>query len=564
MTSECPPMLPIPAVTLAPGELDGCNKFDIEADRLEGQADWRTGPDEFEVRLDSGGRAHVTASSRSALNRARTVVASQPPVPSSQVMTLRDSGRIAQRAVLECFYGARWAPEDRAHVVAQTAALGANTYVYGPSADRRTGGLWRLLYEGAEREQLGALAADANGHGMTPIWRVSPAAPLEVSKAIGMTDSAELRSLIEKVEDTLAMGFGKVLIAFDDITAGLDAVSAQSFPGSRHPLAQAQATIINAVVREVGAEKVLACPTHYWGTEPSSYRYVFGSTLHPDVAVCWTGPSVISDSISADAARRVAEDLGHPLWLWDNYPVNDWDMTGIAAQPLQSWEGLDNLVQPRRAPLAPLTDRDPGLADVVVGYGSNMALGAHMGLPAAQTAMDFAWLGQAYDSAASWDLAAARTGSQPAALRAFAQAAGPISGNTTNAPSSFARACAQVLAAEDPSDPDVLAVLDREIEKQISTLGELRSTPTPLMRELQPWLMELGRQSVMAQLASTGLRGDPAEKAGLPTELSSVLLQPSTVSMGSGMGRALAEYVRGLLAGGTPELVFTEGVEERA
>lgn len=558
-----PALIPVGAIQLVSGELDDCPQWRDEVDRLASQGNWSAGPGEYHVTLDSSGRARIAASTQAALNRARTVIECQPPVPDGMCMDIRDRGRISQRAVLECFYGDRWSPDDRSHIIGEAAALGANAYVYGPSADRRTGGLWRLHYQAHEREQMQALALDARGHGMTPIWRVSPAAPLEVRRAIGLIDDSETRTLITKIEDTLSLGFGRVLIAFDDITAGIDAESARTFKVSRHPLAEAHASIINAVVREVGAENVLACPTHYWGTESSAYRFVFGDVLHQDVEVCWTGPSVISESISAADARRVSEDLGHSVWIWDNYPVNDWDLAGISAQPLQTREGLDNLVQPRRAPLAPLTGRDPKLGDVITGYGTNMALGAHMGLPAAQTALDFAWLGEGYDSLSSWSSAARRSGVNPSALDVFANSAGPLSGGSDRSPSHFARTCARVLAADDPSAPEVLEALDRQIEQQLEALVALRRTPSPLIRELHPWIMELGRQCLFAELASAGLQRSQAEASGLSTELSGALAQPSIVSMVSGMGRALAEYVRGLVAGGTPELVF-DGADDHA
>lgn len=558
MSTEMPSLIPDAGQHLVDGEQSDAGKLEDELQFLHSQAQWSTRPDTYEVVIDSHGRGRIAASTQAALNRAATVLAAQPSVPEGMSLHLQDTGRVNHRAVLECFYGERWTPEDRSHVIRETAAFGANTYIYGPSADRRTGGLWRLPYEGQEREQIRTLAADARGQGMTPIWRVSPAAPLEPDCAIRLADDADIRTLLIKIENTLSAGFEKVLIAFDDITAGVDEESARRFADSRHPLAEAHATIINHIVREVGAERVLACPTHYWGTEPSSYRFTFGDVLHPAVPVCWTGPSVISDAITTQDARRVSEDLGHRLWIWDNYPVNDWDLEGITVRPLDTREGLDNLVKPRRVPLAALTDRDADLGDVVDGYGTNMALGAHYGLPAAQTAVDYAWLGESYDSRASWQQATARSGSNPGALDVIANFAGPGSGSCDKAPSLFARACAKVLASEDPSDPVVLAELDREVENNLSALVELRSTPTALVRELHPWLMELGRQCLLARLASASLSGATGASE-LSKDLTEALAQPSTVSMGSGMGRALGEYARGLVAGGTPDLVFADG-----
>jgi len=53
---------------------------------------------------------------------------------------------ITDRAVLECFYGPLWSPADRAEVVRRAHRHGATAYVYGPSADERTGPDWRQPY----------------------------------------------------------------------------------------------------------------------------------------------------------------------------------------------------------------------------------------------------------------------------------------------------------------------------------------------------------------------------------------------------------------------------------
>lgn len=461
---------------------------------------------------------------------------------------------ITTRSLNECFYGERWAPEDRLAVLQAGVAFGANAYIYGPSADRRTGGLWRAPYEERERLVLELFTREAHAQGVEPIWRVSPAAPLEPDLAIRITDNDEIAALVAKIEHVITLGFDRILIAFDDLTAGLHHEDAAHFAGRDHPMAAAHADVIQRVGKTVGFERLIVCPMHYWGSEPSRYRREFGRGFPAEVPVVWTGPSVISEQISADDARLVAEEIGHPLWLWDNYPVNDWDMEGISALPLHAQPGLDNLVTPRRLPLAPSVDRDPRLGDVVAAMGSNLAITPWTGLPAALTMLDFARRGAAYEPADSWGRAVESLDVDADALSILADSAGPGSGSRSRQPSTFAIGCAEVFIAQPDQRDAALDALTATVDRHVAALVTLRARPSRLIRELSPWLVELGRQCQFARLAISALRATETEKSELAAELGGALARRSTVSVASGMGRTLAEYARGLCAGGTPRV----------
>jgi len=47
------------------------------------------------------------------------------------------------------------------------------------------------------------------------------------------------------------------------------------------------------------------------------------------VPIMWTGPEVVPPRIPAAPARTLAEALGHPVLLWENFPVNDGPMRGV-------------------------------------------------------------------------------------------------------------------------------------------------------------------------------------------------------------------------------------------
>ena len=66
----------------------------------------------------------------------------------------------------------------------------------------------------------------------------------------------------------------------------------------------------------------------------------------------WTGPNICSLAISSETVARFAKVVGHQVVLWDNYPVNDAEMTA-------------------ELHLGPLDRRDPALSEAVEGYFSN-------------------------------------------------------------------------------------------------------------------------------------------------------------------------------------------------
>jgi hypothetical protein len=56
-------------------------------------------------------------------------------------------------------------------------------------------------------------------------------------------------------------------------------------------------------------------PTDYWPR--------LGSELPAGVDIFWTGNRVCSEEISRADIERICAQLGRPVLLWDNYPVND-------------------------------------------------------------------------------------------------------------------------------------------------------------------------------------------------------------------------------------------------
>jgi hypothetical protein len=134
------------------------------------------------------------------------------------------------------------------------------------------------------------------------------------------------------------------------------------------------------------------CPSYY--SEDALLERVFGQFepefletlaqyLPPNIPCFWTGPSVVSKSITLAHVRRIAKKIKRPLLLWDNYPVNDLSMR-------------DELH------LAPLTGRDPRLPECVYGYLNNPLLQEELSFIPLATCFDYAAAPSRYNSERSW------------------------------------------------------------------------------------------------------------------------------------------------------------------
>ena len=92
------------------------------------------------------------------------------------------------------------------------------------------------------------------------------------------------------------------------------------------------AKIIAAQPASWSAVEWWICPSYYsedvllervFGQFEPEFLETLAQYLPPNIPCFWTGPSVVSKSITLAHARRVAKKIQRPLLLWDNYPVND-------------------------------------------------------------------------------------------------------------------------------------------------------------------------------------------------------------------------------------------------
>jgi hyaluronoglucosaminidase len=297
----------------------------------------------------------------------------------------------ARRGVVEGFFGPPWSMKHRKAIFAFGAARGMNTYLYAPKDDPYHRTRWRAPYPRKEWRELLRLIRAAQRHRIDFVYGFHPGA--------GLCFSADepVRILIRKAQRFYDAGVRTFAVLFDDIPSRLArAIDRKRFNNS---LAAAEGNWLKRIIDSQPAEwkdvEWWICPSYYtpdpllarvYGAFEPEFLDSLAMHLPSRVACVWTGPAVVSKIITLAHVRGIANRVGHPLILWDNYPVNDLSMS-------------DELH------IGPLRGRDPRLPEAVYGYLNNPLLQEELGFVPLATCFDYARNPGAYRPDESWSRA---------------------------------------------------------------------------------------------------------------------------------------------------------------
>lgn len=286
---------------------------------------------------------------------------------------------VPELGLIEGRFGRIWTEAERSHVVATLARAGYAFYHYGPKADRSLRRAWRVGHDAAQTAALTRLSEECRAAGMRFGMAITPVG------ASHPFDDATRADLKRRIADLDAIGIDDLAILFDDLRGDLPELAAR------------QAEIVDMCAGMTRAGRVYMCPTYYsddpvldlvFGDRSRDYLHDLGRGLDPAVQVYWTGEEVCSREIGGAHLARVADELGRPVCLWDNYPVND------------------GARMSRFLHLRAFTGRSPRIGEHVSGHAINPAIQAHLGcIPALTLPMVYARgdgyaYGEAFASAA--------------------------------------------------------------------------------------------------------------------------------------------------------------------
>ncbi|MGW0237794.1 beta-N-acetylglucosaminidase domain-containing protein [Streptomyces sp. NPDC002996] len=295
------------------------------------------------------------------------------------------------RGTIEGFYGQPWTHAERLDQMDFYGDVKANTYIYAPKDDPYHRGKWREPYPADKLAELGELVNRATANHVRFTFAVSPGG------SICYSDPAHRKDLKAKLQALYDLGARAFSIPLDDISytrwncAGDEA--AFGAPG-RTAAAKAQVDLLNDVQRTFittheGARPLQMVPTEYGDLTDTSYKQTMRATLDPAVVVMWTGTDVVPPKITNQEAEAVSRLFGRKVFVWDNYPVNDFGNTS------------------GRLLLAPYDKREAGLSGHLSGIVANPMNQPYASKVAVFGAADFAWNDRAYSAATSWPRAMA-------------------------------------------------------------------------------------------------------------------------------------------------------------
>ncbi|MFS7873329.1 beta-N-acetylglucosaminidase domain-containing protein [Streptomyces asiaticus] len=329
---------------------------------------------------DSDGTYYAAQTLRQLVSGHRTIAS----------VSVADHPLMPLRGVIEGFYGSPWTHAERMDQLAFYGDVKMNTYIYAPKDDPYHREKWREPYPAAKLAELGELVRQATDHHVRFTFAVSP------GNSICYSDPTDLAALEAKLDAVYDLGVRSFSMPLDDISYtrwNCDSDRATYGDPSSEAAAKAQSDLLNTVQKTFLDERadtnaLQMVPTEYGDVTDTPYKRALRERLDPRVEVMWTGTDVVPPRITVADAERAATVWGRKVFVWDNYPVNDYGQA----------EG--------RLLLAPYDAREPGLHRQLSGLVLNPMNQAAASKVALFGGAAFAWNDTGYDATRTWEAAA--------------------------------------------------------------------------------------------------------------------------------------------------------------
>jgi len=278
--------------------------------------------------------------------------------------------------VVEGFYGTPWTHEARLDMVKFMGEAGMNAYVYAPKDDPFHRSRWRDPYDGAALEQFSELVVVATEAGVDLYYAISPGLSIQYSS------EEDYKALYDKLLAMKLLGVMHVALFLDDVPEYLQ------HPNDKEQfanLAEAHVSLINRLYGDLRAAglQLIVCPTTYtdaWGNR--DYVKILGEGIPAEIPLFWTGTDVAPATITRDHARFWGGLMQRKPLIWDNFPVNDFEV----------WRPI----------MGPLAGRDAALVHETTGIFANPMDAPYLSMISLYTVAEYARRPFSYDAAKAW------------------------------------------------------------------------------------------------------------------------------------------------------------------
>ena len=219
-------------------------------------------------------------------------------------------------AAHEGYYGPPLTHAQRLDLIRWAGANGLDGYAYAPKDDDLNRARWRDPYPPEAMARFAELHEACEGAAIDLVVMLSPGLDWRAG------DPTEVEAVAAKLEAFAGLGVSSFAVNWDDVPGrGAEA-------GAEH--GGAVAAVVERV--DVAAGRTLTwltCPVDYAVAAPTPYLAAFAAALPAEVAVAWTGPSVLTRTLAAPELHGIEAALGHPVAFCENFPVNDLGMSGV-------------------------------------------------------------------------------------------------------------------------------------------------------------------------------------------------------------------------------------------
>lgn len=219
---------------------------------------------------------------------------------------------MAQIGIIEGFFGQTWETASRVAFADLMQRFGGDFYLYAPKRDGRLRKHWREFWHPDYEKNLATLCQEFQKRGLLFGVGISPRG---LTHPMSQEDWELLKARVEALN---AVGIDILGVFFDDMP-------------STPLLLEIQSSIIKRI-RSYFHKKVVFCPSYYsldpkldqvFGERPSGYVEDLKNKIPSEVAICWTGPQVISSEITTEHLAHMSNILGRKPFLWENLYAND-------------------------------------------------------------------------------------------------------------------------------------------------------------------------------------------------------------------------------------------------
>ncbi len=229
-------------------------------------------------------------------------------------------GELPTTGVVEGFYGTPWTPEQRVDLIRFMGEFGLKHYVYAPKDDPLHRNRWSEPYPDSTLQKFRQLLELGDQNRVTIWFAISPGLSIRYS------NDEDFSKLTAKLDQVINAGFRNVALFLDDVPERLQHEEDREVYSN---IAYAHADLIERLHDYLMDRSVelWVCPTVYTDSFGDQQHLTVLGPLVPDgVPLFWTGPDVASPDITKADVDRWTKRTGSAPLIWDNYPVNDFEV----------------------------------------------------------------------------------------------------------------------------------------------------------------------------------------------------------------------------------------------